>query len=165
MFGKKNKISEKSLKVANLYLAKCRHCIMDIINVTDEENHIMSPHPDYVHYYTILLKNEDGSFIDIMNKDVALIHSLDCERPEENYDSNIIFDYEPLSNYLKDYDKLSYRECLIALEVIKQTKGLKDTFGYKKIDETRKNRNLYTEAAEIEGIIDDIQVRRKKRGY
>ena len=40
--------------INNLYFAKCRHCIMDIINVTDKEGHIISPHPDYVDYYTIL---------------------------------------------------------------------------------------------------------------
>ena len=48
--------------INNLHFAKCRHCIMDIINVTDEKGHIMSPHPDYVEYYIKPYAFVDGQY-------------------------------------------------------------------------------------------------------
>lgn len=124
----------RKFNVEDLYLGKCRYCIMDIINSLCFDGEIINPRPDYIDYYTILLKNSDNTFTDIFSMDTSLIQSTDCKNLEENYDSNIILDYEPLSLYVKEYDRLNYRECLLTLDIIKKMKNLKDTFGYKNVN-------------------------------
>ena len=46
----------KREKVSDLYFAKCRHCIMDIINSYSVDGKEIIPRPDYVDYYTIVKK-------------------------------------------------------------------------------------------------------------
>lgn len=116
--------------VGNLYFAKCRHCIMDVFNVMDE-NGIVSPHPDYVDYYTILLLKK-GNYVDVFNKKVKYIDVSQVNNPEEYYDLGIILELYPLSEYVNiEKNRVSTNECLLMETNIKNEKSLKMKYGYK----------------------------------
>lgn len=118
--------------INNLYFAKCRHCIMDIINVTDEEGHIMSQHPDYVDYYTILL-SRDSEYINIYNKSIRYKNISQVDNPEEHYGDDLIIEMFNLSEYIDtEYKKVSTKECELIDDTIQKTKALKLEYGYKK---------------------------------
>lgn len=122
----------KREKIDSLYIAKCRRCIMDFIFKYYVDGKEIVPRPDYVDYYTIVKKKED-SFIDVFNKHNTLVKIINLESSniEEYYYKNIIFSLEPLSNYIKNYDSLSKRECLLALDMITEMYNLNTTYGYK----------------------------------
>ena len=115
---------------STLYLAKCRHCIMDIVNTYSTDGEDIIPRPDYINYYTIIIKKDD-KYINVFHPSIPLIQSKNCKNLEENYGSDIIFTLQPLSQYIKEYDKLNYRECLISLEIISRIYNLNDSYGYK----------------------------------
>ena len=118
--------------INNLYFAKCRHCIMDIINVIDENGHIMSPHPDYVEYYTILLF-KDNKYINIYNKGIRYKNISQVENNEEHYDEDLIIEICSLTDYINTgYKKISTKECELIDDTIQKTKSLKLKYGYKK---------------------------------
>ena len=118
--------------INNLYFAKCRHCIMDIINVIDENGHIMSPHPDYVEYYTILLF-KDNKYINIYNKGIRYKNISQVENNEEHYDEDLIIEICSLTDYIDtEYMRISTKECKLIHDTIQKTKLLKSKCGYKK---------------------------------
>ena len=118
--------------INNLYFAKCRHCIMDIINVIDENGHIMSPHPDYVEYYTILLF-KDNKYINIYNKYIRYKNISQVENNEEHYDEDLIIEICSLTDYIDtEYMRISTKECELIHDTIQKTKSLKLKYGYKK---------------------------------
>ena len=118
--------------INNLYFAKCRHCIMDIINVTDEKGHIMSPHPDYVEYYTILLL-KDNKYINIYNKGIRYKNISQVDNNEEQYDGDLIIEICSLTDYIDtEYMRISTKECELIRDTIQKTKSLKLKYGYKK---------------------------------
>lgn len=119
--------------INSLYYAKCRHCIMDIINVTDENGRIMSPHPDYVEYYTILLL-KDNKYINIYNKGLKYKNISQVDNVEEHYGEDLIIDICSLTDYINtEYKKISTKECELIDDTIQKTKSLKLKYGYKKI--------------------------------
>ena len=118
--------------INNLFFAKCRHCIMDIINVTDEKGHIMSPHPDYVEYYTILLL-KDNKYINIYNKSIRYKNMSQVDNSEEHYGEDLIMEICSLTDYIDTgYKKVSTKECELIDDTIHRTKSLKLEYGYKK---------------------------------
>ena len=118
--------------INNLYFAKCRHCIMDIINVIDENGYIMSPHPDYVEYYTILLF-KDNKYINIYNKGIRYKNISQVENNEEHYDEDLIMEICSLNDYIDtEYMRISTKECELIHDTIQKTKLLKSKYGYKK---------------------------------
>lgn len=120
-------------KTDNLYFVKCRHCIMDIINSYSVDGKEIIPRPDYVDYYTIVKKNNDETFTSVFNKNKKFTKYIDNKNTEEHYSSDIIFSLIPLSDYIKNIDSLSKRECLIVLDIITKINGYKTTYGYKLI--------------------------------
>ena len=119
--------------INSLYYAKCRHCIMDIINVTDENGRIMSPHPDYVEYYTILLL-KDNKYINIYNKGLKYKNISQVDNVEEHYGEDLIIDICSLTDYINtEYKKISTKECELIDDTIQKTKSLKLKYGYKKL--------------------------------
>lgn len=123
----------KREKVSDLYFAKCRHCIMDIINSYSVDGKEIIPRPDYVDYYTIVKKTNGETFTSVFNKNKIFTKYIDNKNTEEHYSSDIIFSLIPLSDYIKNIDSLSKRECLIVLDMIKKLNGYKTTYGYKLI--------------------------------
>ena len=121
----KNLLSFKKYDTSSLCFAKCRHCIMDIINSYSMDGNIIEPRPDYIDYYTILKRKYDT-----FNENSTFIRYTKCENLEENYNNDIVFYTIPLDEYIKEHDKLSYKECLTALTFIKKIKGVKDEYGY-----------------------------------
>ena len=118
--------------INNLYFAKCRHCIMDIINVTDNEGHIMSPHPDYVDYYTILSLKDDR-YINIYNKGLRYKNISQVDNNKEHYGEDLIIEICSLTDYINTgYKKISTKECELIDDTIQKTKLLKSKYGYKK---------------------------------
>ncbi len=118
--------------INNLYFAKCRHCIMDIINVTDNEGHIMSPHPNYVDYYTILLL-KDNRYINIYNKGLRYKNISQVDNNKEHYGEDLIIEICSLTDYINTgYKKISTKECELIDDTIQKTKSLKLEYGYKK---------------------------------
>ncbi len=118
--------------INNLYFAKCRHCIMDIINVTDNEGHIMSPHPNYVDYYTILLLKDDR-YINIYNKGLRYKNISQVDNNKEHYGEDLIIEICSLTDYINTgYKKISTKECELIDDTIQKTKSLKLEYGYKK---------------------------------
>lgn len=118
--------------INNLYFAKCRHCIMDIINVTDNDGHIMSPHPDYVNYYTILLLR-NSEYVNIYHKSIRYKNMSQVDNLEEHYGDDLIIEMFSLSEYIDtEYKKVSTKECELIEDTIQKTKSLKLEYGYKK---------------------------------
>lgn len=118
--------------INSLYFAKCRHCIMDIINVTDNEGHIMSPHPDYVDYYTILSLKDDR-YINIYNKGLRYKNISQVDNNKEHYGEDLIIEICSLTDYINTgYKKISTKECELIDDTIQKTKSLKLEYGYKK---------------------------------
>lgn len=118
--------------INNLYFAKCRHCIMDIINVTDNEGNIISPHPDYVDYYTILLLKDDR-YISIYNKDLRYKNISQVDNKLEHYSEDLIIEICSLTDYINTrYKKISTKECELIDDTIQKIKSLKSKYGYKK---------------------------------
>ena len=117
--------------INNLYFARCRRCIMDIINVTDENGHLMFPHPDYIDYYTILLF-KNNKYISIYNKNIIYKPISQVDKIEDYYDGDIVMKAYSLINYIDtEYKKISAKECQLIGNTIKKTKGLKKKYGYK----------------------------------
>lgn len=117
-------------KIDNLYIAKCRYCIMDIINSYYDGDKEIVPRPDFVDYYTILYKRND-KYMDIfdLKKNILMI-----ENPEdviEFYNGDIILEIEPLSNYIEGYEKLSTNQCELVLSTLVKTRKLTENYGYK----------------------------------
>ena len=81
--------------INNLYFAKCRHFIMDIVNVSDENGQIMSPHPDYVDYYTVLLLR-DNKYVNIYNKSIKYKDISQLDNNQEQYVEDSKIDMERL---------------------------------------------------------------------
>ena len=118
--------------INSLYFAKCRHCIMDIINVTANEGHIMSPHPDYVDYYTILSLKDDR-YINIYNKGLRYKNISQVDNNKEHYGEDLIIEICSLTDYINTgYKKISTKECELIDDTIQKTKSLKLEYGYKK---------------------------------
>jgi hypothetical protein len=121
-------------KLDSLFFAKCRHYVMDIINVTDDSGNIISPHPDYIDYYTILLlKNK--KYVNIYNKGIRYKHPT-MQKEEITYDKDIILETSSLLEYVdKKHKKISERECELVDEAIQKTKSYKIEYGYKNSQE------------------------------
>ena len=116
--------------IDNIYFAKCRHCVMDIVNVIDENGQVVFPHPDYVDYYTILiLKN--GKYVNIYNKDVNYKYISQVENDQEYYYDDLIIEMYPISNYV-DAERMSIKDCELVDSTIQKTKSLNIEYGYKK---------------------------------
>jgi len=117
-------------KTTNLYFAKCRKCIMDIVmNYYDNEKEI-TPRPDYIEYYTILLKKDENQFVDLFDRSKKMMLINSVSNTIETYDFDLIMEYEPLSNYL-EIEKANKKEAEITLSVICKTKSLNLNYGYK----------------------------------
>ena len=117
--------------IKNLYFAKCRHCIMDIINVTGENGQIMSPHPDYVDYYTILLLM-NNKLINIYDKNIKYKDISQSNNIQEHYDEDLIIEMNSLADYIgTEYKMVSIKECKLIDSTIQKTKSLKYQYGYK----------------------------------
>lgn len=117
--------------IKNLYFAKCRHCIMDIINNYYENNEPVLPRPDYVDYYTIIKKDKNSKWVDLFNKTTKLVQGDSLSDNKTYYGEDIILSMEPLNNYLKDFVSLNKRECLIALELIQKISNFSTEYGYR----------------------------------
>ena len=117
--------------INNLYFAKCRHCIMDIINVTDENGQIMSPHPDYVDYYTILLLKHN-KYVNIYNKSIKYKDISQSDNDQEHYYEDLIIEMCSLTDYIDTkHKKVTTKECELIDDTIQKTKSLKLKYGYK----------------------------------
>ena len=104
---------------------------MDIINVIDENEHLMFPHPDYIDYYTILLF-KNNKYISIYNKNIIYKPISQVDKIEDYYDGDIVMKAYSLINYIDtEYKKISAKECQLISNTIKKTKGLKKKYGYK----------------------------------
>ena len=118
--------------INNLYFAKCRHCIMDIIMTYYEDDKEIIPRPDYVDYYTILLF-KDGKYINIFDKESKYIDGLQITNKNEHYDEDIILKLYSLDNYLTcENQRISTKEAFFIESTIEKTKKLKREYGYKK---------------------------------
>ncbi len=118
--------------IDNLYFAKCRHCVMDIINITDDNGTVMTPHPDYVEYYTILLL-KDNKYINIYNKGIRYKNISQVDNNEEHYGEDLIMKICSLTDYIDtEYMRISTKECELIHDTIQKTKSLKMEYGYKK---------------------------------
>ena len=117
--------------INSLYFAKCRHFIMDIINVMDENGQIISPHPDYVDYYTILLL-KDNEYINVYNKSIKYKDLSQSYNNLDNYNEDLIIEIFNLTNYIDtEHKKISTKECELIDSTIQKTKSLKIKYGYK----------------------------------
>jgi len=118
--------------INNLYFAKCRHCIMDIINVTDDNGKVIVPHPDYVDYYTVLLL-KDGEYTNIYNKNIKYKNISQVDNNQEHYIEDLIIEICSLTDYIDtEYKKISTKECELIDDTIQKTKSLRLEYGYKK---------------------------------
>ena len=118
--------------INSLYFAKCRHCIMDIINVIDDNGNVITPHPDYIDYYTILLLN-DNKYVNIYNKGVRYTNISQVDSEEEHYNEDLIMEICSLTDYIDaEHRKISTKECELIDATIQKTKSLKFKYGYKK---------------------------------
>lgn len=116
--------------INNLYLGKIRHCIIDIIMEVILEEKSIKPRPDYIEYYTIIMKKED-EYIDIFNPKNDL--KLDINSNElEYYEEDLIIELEPFSNFLNIKDKLSNNEINLVFNTIEKTRKLERKLGYVK---------------------------------
>ena len=117
--------------ITDLYFAKCRHSIMDIVNVTDESGHIVTPHPDYLEYYTILLL-KNNEYINIYNKNIKYKKISEVTDKESNCEADLIIEIYNLTKYINsEYKKISSKECELIGNTIQKTKSLKIKYGYK----------------------------------
>ncbi len=117
--------------IKDLYFAKCRHCVMDIINVEGSNGLPMSPHPDYIDYYTTLLLR-DNKYINIYNKYLKYDYISNAENKEETYGVELIMEIYPLTDFIDtQYNKISPRECELINDTICKAKKLKKVYGYK----------------------------------
>lgn len=118
--------------INNLYFAKCRHCIMDIINVTDDDGNVITPHPDYIDYHTILLL-KDNKYVNIYNRGIKYKDISEVDNDQEHYDEDLIIETCSLNNFIDTkYERISTKECELIDDTIKKTKSLKWKYGYKK---------------------------------
>ncbi len=120
--------------INNLFFAKCRHCIMDIINVTDDNGNVMTPHPDYIDYYTILLL-KDNKYVNIYNRGIKYKDISQVDNVQEHYDEDLIIEACGLNNYIDmKHKKISTKECELIDVTIQKTKSLKLKYGYKTVN-------------------------------
>ena len=118
--------------INNLYFAKCRHCIMDIINVTDDNGNVMTPHPNYIDYYTVLLL-KDNKYLNIYNRSIRYKNISQVDNDQEHYNEDLIIETCSLTNFIDtEYMKISTKECELIDATIQKTKSLKSKYGYKK---------------------------------
>ena len=118
--------------INNLYYAKCRHCIMDIINVTDENGKVMTPHPDYVDYYTILLL-KGKEYVNIYNRGIKYKDISEVSNNQEHYGEDLIIEICSLTNFIDtEHKKISTKECGLIDDTIQKTKSLRIEYGYKR---------------------------------
>ena len=80
-----------------LYFAKCRKCIMDLVNDFYDENKIVRPRPDFVDYYAILYKKKDGSYININDSETKLREVTDYDNVEETYYCDLILEIDRIA--------------------------------------------------------------------
>lgn len=120
-------------RIDDLYFAKCRKCIMDIVMNYYEEGKEIVPRPDYIDYYTILLKKNDYHYINIFDKKNNLRFVKVEDNMEETYGCDLILEVESLANYFGMYsDKINKKECKkIEDNIIKIRKLNNRTYGYK----------------------------------
>ena len=116
--------------IHNLFFAKCRWPIMDMMNIEGPDGGFI--HPDYMDYYTIIFfKNNE--YINIFNKKEKYKHVSEVEDSEKYHPFHLILEMHPLLNYVDtDYKKFSDRECDIILGTMEKTKKLELKYGYKK---------------------------------
>ena len=120
--------------INNLYFAKCRHFIMDIVNVTDENGQIMSPHPDYVDYYTVLLLR-DNKYVNIYNKSIKYKNISQLDNNQEQYGEDLIIEMCGLTEYIDTkHKKISDKECEMIDATIQKTRSLKLEYSYKNVN-------------------------------
>lgn len=115
--------------ISNLYFAKIRSCIMDLIMDFELDGKKIVPRPDYYEFYAILLQKEEKKFINIFDPKRKLkmeINSTDLTF----YDGDLIIELEPLINYIDAKEKFSNKELGLVYDVIAKTKKLKPEFGY-----------------------------------
>lgn len=118
------------LKTQNLYLAYCRKNIMDIIMDYYENEKRIDPRPDYVDYYTIVYRKNDGTFVDLFNNKTKFSFVSEVKNLTEHYDSDLLICYEPLNNYLTN-EKINKKEAYVIYDVISKTRKLAPKYGYK----------------------------------
>lgn len=117
--------------INNLYFAKCRHCIMDIINVTDDNGNVMAPHPDYIDYYTVLLF-KDNKYVNIYNRGIKYKDISEVGNDQEHYEEDLIIETCSLTNFIDTkHKRISTKECELIDDTIQKTKSLKRKYGYK----------------------------------
>ena len=120
--------------INNLYFAKCRHYIMDIVNVTDSNGNVMTPHPDYVDYYTILLL-KDNKYVNIHNRGIKYKDISEIDNDQEHYDEDLIIEICSLTNFIDtEHKRISTKECELIDDTIQKTKSLKIKYGYKTVN-------------------------------
>ncbi len=104
---------------------------MNIINVTNENGQIMSPHPDYVDYYTILLLR-DNKFVNIYNKSIKYKDISLSDNNQEHYGEDLIIEMRVLTDFIDTkHKRISTKECELIDSTIQRTKTLKCQYGYK----------------------------------
>jgi len=118
--------------INNLYFAKCRRCIRDIVMSYYEDGKEIVPRPDYVDYYTILLF-KNGQYVDVFDKNKKYIDWLLVDNEYEYYKADQILELYNLSDYIDTrHQKLNSKECELVVDTIQKTKMLKLEHGYKK---------------------------------
>ena len=120
--------------INRLYFAKCRHFFMDIVNVTDESGHIITPHPDYIDYYTILLLR-DSNYINIYNRGIKYKALSQIDNDKECYDKDLIIEVHSLTEYIDtEHKRVSHRECELIDSTVQKVRSLKPKYGYKSLN-------------------------------
>lgn len=121
----------KKYSINDLYFAKCRHCIMDISNVVDENGNVLLPRPDFIDYYTVLLL-KNHKYVNIYDVNAKYKDSNCVINDEENYGEDIILEIHSLLDYIDtSHKKISTKECELIDMTIQKTKSLKIKYGYR----------------------------------
>lgn len=115
--------------IKDLYFVECRHYVNDLINSVSFDDKEIVPRPDFIDYYTIVKKN-DNNFTEIFCKRNKLIIEDDINSIQKYHDLDVIISLLPLSDYIKRYDFLSVKDCLLILEAFKGTFRVNDSYGY-----------------------------------
>ena len=118
--------------IRDLYFAKCRHCVRDIINAYYVGGEEIIPSPDYVDYYTIIYYHK-GKFINLYDFNCLYKDIKQVSNPEKNYPEDIILEKASLVDYVREGQKrISRQDCKFVENIISKTLTLNDLSSYKR---------------------------------
>ncbi len=116
--------------IHNLFFAKCRWPIMDMINIDGPDEGFI--HPDYMDYYTIIFFR-NNEYINLFNKKEKYKHVSEVEDSEKYHAFHLILELHSLSDYIDtEHKKVSEKECDLIEGTIEKTLKLVPKYGYKK---------------------------------